>query len=91
MRDDLENFHRLHRRAYTGVVGKYKLVEPMPPSTLTNTDGTPYQAGYDLPPAQQKLQEALGIMEEEIAFPSKKTGEQLARACQLVREALQLL
>lgn len=45
------------RRTYEGRVHEYEPVEPMPPNALTNSDGTPYQAGYDEAMKEAKLRE----------------------------------
>lgn len=90
MSEEQKWVQRLPRKSWKDPVHEYKPVAPMPPNTLTNADGTPYQAGYD-ETAQEKLQKALAIMEEKAEFHSDLHGEQLERACKLVREALQLI
>lgn len=78
MTDELENFHRLHRRTWTGPVHKFKPVAPMPSNTLTNADGTPYQAGYDEKTLGQIAYEAFTQHPDYQRLFAQKTGYRLS-------------
>lgn len=85
-----EYHRRLSRESRREPLYPFKPVAPLPPNTLRNSDGTPYSAGYD-GTNQEKLQEAIAILEQEIPSVSKTCCEHLEQARRLIQDVLETL
>lgn len=76
------------RRIYSEPLYSFKPVAPLPPNTLTNADGTPYQAGYDEQVLGQIAYEAFVNAPGYQAMLHKKFGAIFAPAEQVRWEQL---